>query len=263
MNSIICATLRHHLGAFVDGELAGAEMLRVSEHLETCSRCAAEVADLKDTGSLLRAAAASEPLPPSLAGLAGGVVSRVRAESAQSWRRLFQTATEDWHWVIVGGGAVIATFVSMVFAGALLLFGPVPVREDSLSALINNLGSPAGRLLIEATTAADSKDPMLMEVQTGSTSGGGASDTRVLPAMLGFATERELVDLLTTALVPQSGRLVEFAKMPEVERKYAESLLDNLSRFRMGEPTYATVSALNVHRVRLVTNTGVSAKIME
>ena len=51
--------------------------------------------------------------------------------------------------------------------------------------------------------------------------------------------------------------------MPEGERRYAESLLDNMSRFRMGEPAYGSSSALNVHRVRLVTNTGVSAKMME
>ena len=30
-----------HLGAFVDGELAGAEMLRVSQHLDACADCAA------------------------------------------------------------------------------------------------------------------------------------------------------------------------------------------------------------------------------
>ena len=213
MNSVSCDTLRRDLGAFVDGELAGTEMLRVSEHLEECAHCATEVEDLRGVGSLMRDAAVSQPLPPSFAGLAGGVITRVRAESAQSWHSLFRSAIEDWHWVIVGGGAVVATFVSMVFAAALLLFGPVPVREDSLSALINNLGSPAGRLLIEATTAADRRDPMLMEVVTGSA--GGGSDARVIPAMLGFPTERDLVFALTAALVHQGRGLVELARCPK------------------------------------------------
>jgi hypothetical protein len=191
-------------------------------------------------------------------GLASGVIARIGAEEAQSWRGFLHRGVDDWHWAIVGGGSVAATFVSMLFASALLLFGPVPVREDSLSALINNLGAPAGRLLIEATAARDTRDSMLMEVDTGDASSGGGA--RVMPAMLGLPTERDLVDALTAALLPQ-GRLIELSSMAEGDRRYTESLLDNISRFRLADAMVASTGPLSVYRIRLVTNTGVSAKM--
>jgi len=260
MNPVECKALRLQLGAFVDGELAGVEMLRVSQHLESCSNCTQEVADLRAVGMLLRDAAAFEATTPAMCGLAGGVIARVRAESAQSWRGLFQHAIEDWHWAIVCGGSVTATFVT-VFTSAVLLFGPLPVREDSLRSLITNLGSSAGTLLIEAAPAGDDKDSMLMQVDTGVASGADR-EMRVLTAMLGLPTERDLVDALTNVVVPK-GRLLDLSSMPENDRRYTESLLDNISRFRLGEPGLGSPGPLTVHRVRLVTNTGVSAKMME
>jgi hypothetical protein len=259
MSPNTCESLREHLGAYVDGELAGAEMLRVSQHLEECDHCAGRIDELRGIGGLLRDTMLAGPPTPQLAGLASGVITRVRAESAQSWRHFFHRGVDDWHWLIVGGGSVVATFASMVFASALLFFGPDPARPDSLSALITNLGSSAGRLLIEATPVGDDKDSMLMELDTGNQRADGSA---VMPAMLGFPTERDLVNALNQAVVPQ-GRLVELAAMPEIERRYTESLLDNISRFRLGESTYGSTGPLTVHRVRLVTNTGVSAKAME
>jgi len=258
MSPNTCASLREHLGAYVDGELSGVEMIRVSQHLEDCADCASRIDELRGIGGLLRDAPLADAPAPSLAGMASGVITRVRAESAQSWRHFFRRGVDDWHWLIVGGGSVVATFASMVFASALLFFGPDPARPDSLSALITNLGSRAGTLLIEATPVGDDKDSMLMEVDTGNQRADGDV---VVPAMLGFPTERDLVDALNQAVVPQ-GRLVELSAMPEVERRYTESLLDNINRFRLGESTYGA-GPLTVHRVRLVTNTGVSAKAME
>jgi hypothetical protein len=37
--------------------------------------------------------------------------------------------------------------------------------------------------------------------------------------------------------------------MPEIERRYTESFLDNISRFRLGESTYGSTGPLTVHRV--------------
>jgi len=254
-----CKSLEPFLNAFVDGELGGVEMIRVSQHLEDCGACAQEVESLRGVGGLLRGAAADEAVVPPMLGLAAGVIARIGAEEAQSWRGVLRRGVDDWHWVIVGGGSVLATFVSVLFVGALLLFGPVPIREDSLSALINNLGAPAGRLLIEATTKGDPKDPMLMEVDTGTPSSGGGS-ARVMPAMLGMPTERDLVDALTNAVVPK-GRLVELSAMPESERRYTELLLDNINRFRLAGVSVASTGSLSVYKIRLVTNTAVSAKM--
>src|SRR5262249_24344144 len=141
-----------NLGAFVDGELSGAERLRVSQHLAECRSCAAEAQALGELGDVLRAGAiTSDPEPGTLDGLAGGVISRVRAERAQSWRAFGERFLDDWHHALVGAGSVAAAFISIAFVSAMLEFGPAPVRDDSLAALIANLNSPAGTLFVEAT----------------------------------------------------------------------------------------------------------------
>jgi hypothetical protein len=259
MNPVGCKSLQPLLNAFIDGELGGAEMIRVSQHLEDCDACALEVDSLRGVGGLLRRAAADEAAVPPMLGLAAGVIARIGAEEAQSWRGVLRRGVDDWHWVIVGGGSVAATFVSVVFVAALLLFGPVPIREDSLSALINNLGAPAGRLLIEATPKGDTKDSMLMEVDNDAKPD-GADSPRVVTAMLGLPTERDYLDALTNALAPQ-GHLVELSAMPEGYRRYTEWLLDNMNRFRLGDRMVASAGPLSVYKIRLVTNTAVSAKM--
>jgi putative zinc finger protein len=259
MIPIECKSYEPFLNAFVDGELGGVEMLRVSQHLEDCRACAIEVESLRDVGATLRGAAAGEAAVPPMLGLAAGVIARIGAEEAQSWRGVLRRGVDDWHWAIVGGGSVLATFVSVLFVGALLLFGPVPVREDSLAALISNLGAPAGRILIEATPKGDAKDSMLMEIETGANAE-GVQHARVMPAMLGLATERDYVDALTNAVAPQ-GRILDLSAMSESYRRYTESLLDNITRFRLGDPIIAATATLSVHKIRLVTNTAVSAKM--
>jgi len=256
MTPAVCDTLRPLFGAFVDDELLGPDRQKLAQHLEVCDRCGDEIAELRSIGLLLREAAAVEPPTPQMSGLAGGVVARIAAESAQSWRALFSRAVEDWHWVIVGGGAVAATFVSMVLVSALLLFGPAPRRPDSLSALVTNLKSPAGTLLIEASQKGNDQSITLWQVENGS-----GTVRRVIPVSFEYdAAERALVSALAD-VVAASGRLVELSSMPEVERRYTERLLDEISRRRVGEPEFGGKSnQLNVVRIHLVTSTGVTAK---
>jgi len=256
MSPAVCDTLRPHFGAFVDDELLGPDRQRVSQHLEVCPPCADQVGELRSIGGLLRDAASLEPPIPQMSGLAGGVVARIAAESAQSWRALFNHAVEDWHWIIVGGGAVAATFVSMVAVSALLLFGPAPRRPDSLSALVTNLKSPAGTLLIEASQAGNDQTVRLWQVENGS----GTARRVVLVTLEAAAADRALVSALADAVAAR-GQLVELSSMPEEERRYTELLLDEISRRRVSEPGFGgAASPLNVVRIRLVTSTGVSAK---
>ncbi len=60
------------LQAFVDGELQGADRIHVARHLADCASCGSEADLLRDMGDTLRRAAAVEPAPLGLAGLAGG-----------------------------------------------------------------------------------------------------------------------------------------------------------------------------------------------
>jgi hypothetical protein len=257
MTPIECISVRRRLGPFVDGELKGAEMLRVSEHLDRCADCTTEVQAFQELGDLLRTAAPVD-VPPQIDGLAGGVISRVRAESAQSWRALFGRAFESWHWALVGCGSLIATFITTSFVGAVLTLGPAPSREDSLSALITNLGTPAGILFVYATPAERGADSMLMQFDNGEPDASGSMTALASPVASKLAAEREMVDALTLAMT-RRGRWVTLESMDPVDRRYAESLLDELNRLRMNDPMLGSVR-VNVHEVRLVTSTSVSAK---
>src|SRR4030095_8515813 len=123
MISADCDVIREELDAFVDGELRGADLRRVADHLDGCGPGRDEIEERSKLGGLIRDTVAGgyhQPIPP---GLAAGVVARTRAESYFSWRAGLSRAVDDWHWVIVGGGAVTSTFVAMLFCAGLLLFG--------------------------------------------------------------------------------------------------------------------------------------------
>lgn len=138
-----CAAVQGHLNAFADGELRGEDLRGVSQHVELCARCTSRVEEISELGSLLREGVAAQAEPPDLAGLADGIVSRVRAEDHESWRGFFSRATDDLHWIMVGVGSVTAAFVSALVVSLVVQSG-VGQRGDSLAAMLNQLAvSPA------------------------------------------------------------------------------------------------------------------------
>ena len=162
-----CDWIRDDLDAFADGELRGAELRLVSQHVESCRRCAEEVESRQTLGGLIRESVADSYHTPIPTGLAAGVVARVRAESYFSWRSGLTRAVEDWHWVIVGGGAVTATFLAMLFCSALLVFGTAQPDGDSLSALGANLRSSPGSLYAEVSRQGGDQKLILVQLDTG------------------------------------------------------------------------------------------------
>ena len=162
-----CDAFGPDLGPFLDGELDGTRMLRVSRHLETCPECASTLEDIGTVGRTLRDYAPADPPRAVFDGLAGAVVSRARAESAMSWRATFSRGFDDWHWALVGGGAIAATFVSTSLLSVMLAFGPTP-REDSLSAMTTSLASPAGFFFVYASpTGGPDEDVVMVQVANG------------------------------------------------------------------------------------------------
>jgi hypothetical protein len=258
MNLTRCESCRRKLGAFVDGELSGSERLSVSRHLTTCEECADHLQHVRDLGQMLRDAVALVPPSTELGGLAGGVISRVRAEQAQSWKAMLARAVEDWHWLMVGAGSVAASFVSALLVSGLVLLGPLPEREDSLAALLNNLGSPAGTLFVLATPVGNDKNSMIMQFDNG-TGGQNAGPTTVMPAEFVSPTESELVRALDSSLVTPEGRITDVRAMSEKNRRYTEGLLEQLGRLRFSDPRGAA-GHLTVHQIGLVANTSVTAK---
>jgi hypothetical protein len=250
-----CDSVRDDLDAFADGELRGDELRYVSQHVDACVRCTEEVEVRRSVGGLIRESAGHWHRLPPPAGLAPGVVIQIKTESSLSWRALFNRAVEDWHWVIVGGGAVTLTFMSTLFCSALLIFGTASPRNDSLSAMVTNLQTSPGQMYAEVSRqGASGPEYMMVQLET------SADPVEVLPDVLARdGEEQQWVAALAQALAG-GGPLIQLAAMSEQQRKQAEWLLDNIARMRSVEPALGPMNVLKVYRLHLVTNTEVTAK---
>jgi hypothetical protein len=249
-----CDSVRDDLDAFADGELRGDELRYVSQHIDSCVRCTEEVEIRRSVGGMIRESASQWRQQPP-AGLASGVVTQVRTESSLSWRAVLNRGAEDWHWIIVGGGAVMATFVSTLFCSALLLLGTATPRADSLSAMVTNLQTSPGQMYAEVSRqGAYSQEVMFVQIET------SAEPVGVMPDILAREGEEGLWVAALAQSLAGGGPLGQLAAMPEKERKRTEWLLDNITRMRSMEPAVGPMTALKVYRLHLVTNTEVTAK---
>ena len=254
-----CEAYARDLGPFVDGELDGSRMLRMSRHLETCDECAAVLQEMQSVGQVLRDLVPADPPATMLDGLATSVISRSRAESAVSWSATMSRGLDGWHWAIVGGGAVAATFVSTSLLSVILAFGPAPQREDSLSAMMTDLGSPAGFLFVYASpTGEQGQDVVMLQVENGRPAAPRLVADLVVSRVNGSATEAELVERFQ-AIITRGGRVVSLDSLNPEQREAADALLDEIQRLRSRQAE-TTGRSFQVHEVRLVTSTGVSAK---
>lgn len=244
MKPVHCTAVRPTLGALLDGELSGAQMLRVTGHLEDCHDCAAVLDELQQVGDALRAAAQGVPSPAML-GLADGVVTRVHAEEAESWRGLLHRGVDDWRWAIVGVGSVTATLLVTLVVAAVLWFGPAPERDDSLAAVLNDLGAPEA--VFVSWSGDGDWDRMLDRIASGNSVGAHRPPGTGARAAFFGATEEELTAALAEAFTSK-GRFVTLEAMADVDRRYTEALLDQINEIRSG-----------TKQVRLMTNMTVSA----
>jgi hypothetical protein len=238
MKSQVCE-IHEWLGPFVDGELAGAEWRRVSTHLEQCADCSGEVESILAMGEALRLKADRQM--PDLDGIASGVLARVRAESAQSWRRLFERAFEDSRWALVGAGSLAATFICTLFVWAVVGQGAARETDDSMAARMRNLGSHSGVLMLVASRDAGQE---LMYFDNG---------RRVIavPYMFRSSTDSLLVGKLMD-VITRDGRLMDLAMMSEAQRREAESLLQQMNPLSQPETPRPAFGALVVHELHLV-----------
>jgi len=241
-----CDEYRASLGPLVDGELPGAEMLRIADHLEVCVRCRTQVEGLRRMGSLIREGAGGQGEAP-LAGLQAGVLARWRAEDAQSWRGLWDRAVADWHWAIVGVGSLAATAASMLLVWAVFAFGPPPERSDSLAAVLNDLSARSVTSFV--VTRPDAAGQSFSGLQNGRAALVGASlRGDVVKANFLRPSERDLVDALAAVLTPE-GRLLRRAEMGVADWQRTENLLSQIRTMRV-----------SAWEVRLFTSASVSAR---
>jgi len=253
--TIGCRTVKRQLGAYVDGELTGAARLRLFRHLGECEDCSDEVRTIGRLGGMLRGVVAAEPVVVGLDGLAAGVVSRVRAEAAQTWRARLRRAVDDCRWLLVGTGSIAGSFATAVVLTVLLVFGPGPGRADSLAALMHNLGSPAGALFVVGAVD-DVSGPYLVYV-----SGwlGQPRGQAIQQVVFSGPTGSELARALSEKVVVE-GELLDIASMPAADRRDAEALMDIIRQRRSRGAVPLRGGPLSVSQVRLVTSTDVSVK---
>lgn len=254
MKTVHCDGVRRQLGPYIDGELAGVEMLRVAQHLGVCRDCADEVGALAAVGDLLRRATADEGRDADLGGLASGVIARIRAESAQSWRSLFARAVDDCRWLVVGTGSVAGTLASALIVTTVLFFGAASERDDSLAALFSNMGKSPGTLFVVGSSEEGRGGAVVRQVSQS----GATRWVSVVEATLVGPGQDELIGL--TDAITRQGRLVELSAMNSSDRAYAEALLDEMNRRGSTELVRVSSRPVEVREIRMLVNTEVSAK---
>jgi hypothetical protein len=255
-----CRRVRKHLEAFLDGELAGAERQIVAQHLDACQPCAGEYREIQSVGELLRAGAGAASGWDALTGLSSGVITRVRAEEAQSWGAIFSRAVEDWHWTLVGAGSIAAAFASILFVSVACWFNPTSSTDDSLAALLANLETPAGTLVVVAKPIGRDQVPMLMQFDSGVEGGGVEAPTMLLSNGFSGPNENDLVLALSDAVVSADGRMSDLRSMSQPDRRRTELLLDKLEQLRAVPQNSWSGGRVSVLKLGLLTNTNVSGK---
>ena len=134
-----CSAVRRRLAEYHDGELTINQRVAVQSHLRACPACAAEARGLETVATSLRAAAVARAYAVDshdLDGLAGGVVSRLRAEWEESLPRTLQRMFEDLHLVWAALSATAATFACLAITVGIFYFSRAQ-RPDSLAALLD------------------------------------------------------------------------------------------------------------------------------
>jgi hypothetical protein len=249
--NVNCLDVRRALGAYVDNELSGAERRFVAQHLEACEACVDEMESLQELGDSLRLRAGDvHASDAALAGLASGVISRVRAERSQSWQGVWSRVFDDWHWVAVGCGSVAGALVTLVLASLMVV--------SSISQL-EQLNARAGTLYLIALPPGGRGVPVMMEFEQdlGSTR---ADTQEAMPASLGWQAERALVAALDEKL-GSSGRPSSLHGLSKTDRDEILALLSEIAEFRNVEPTRRPGGLTNVSGVHLKISTSVTASI--
>lgn len=250
MTLLACQSVRERLVLFHDGELSVDEHILVQSHVEECRWCGAEVAQLSAIGDALRDAAAElQPTAEMMASLQPSVVGRVQAEAQQALGARFARMFEDMHFVWAGFGATAAALLCAGVVSTMLNLS-VPVRADSLSAILTTLGSPGS-----------DENPLLF-IGYPQMSIPRVVPPNTMPTM--FSSEdRDTEDVVfaLAAVVTQEGRIAN----PEVllsnrrEREKYERLVDALTKARF-EPAQFAGAPVAVNMVWLFARTTVRAK---
>jgi Putative zinc-finger len=239
-----CRQVRRQLSAFHDGELPLGDQIAVQAHLRECPACAAESRELDELANCLRTGALSVAAPPDVwEGLPSIVVSRMKAEDAESILGRTGRVFEDLHFVWAALGATGATVACLALIFTIFYYA---------------ISSPAG----------SNRNPMVANARMSLPS---ASGNDAFPAAT-LVSEEDLA-LALDAVVTREGRIAKLeviqpggnGKGPtKAEQQAVLNLLDVISKARF-EPARCAGSPVPVavNMVWLYASLTVKAKLPE
>lgn len=248
MTLLSCTTALQQLQAYYDDELAVAEQIAVSAHLDGCERCRAALSELEDLGGLLRASAPGRtPLScDEAATFASTVVNRAHVEDAASLVSWARELFDDRRVPYSALGATVATLACLVIMLGMMRFGAGD-RTDSLAGMMNLLAEPVAPEPIVIR-------PVIVDARV------------MMPRALNFYSATEGVDsvLALSGVVTREGRVSSIEvndgnggiAMASMDAKRLESLVDAVSRTRF-EPVMKEGAPVEVNMVWFVAQTTV------
>lgn len=250
-----CFDVTARLEAFVDDEMHGRERFDIARHLEACESCASGARTLRGVGEALRQGVLTDAdVDRRLLGFDARVLGRVQAEETMSWRHWADRALDGWHWAIVGTGSVLGTLLSTSLVSLVLAFGPAPVREDSLSALMGNLASPPGYMFVLVSAVSDN-ELALLQVANGKPAASrmvaalATAGPCGRPAPLTGAPRR-------AAAFDGDAQRLQGRQSSELDGRGCRGDLDEVTNLRVGSGDVGAVveKVVNIRGVRLVTS---------
>lgn len=241
MTPLNCATVRRRLTAYHDRELPVPVLIAIETHLDGCPPCAREAGCLETIGEALRfGAGALQPGADELAGMPAGVVSRLKAEDAESWPARFGRMFEDMHLVWIGLSSATATVLCSALALACLHYAS-PERDDSLAGIIAAMASSKANLVRQVPA--------------------NTYDDDVANAMVRRMSEEEAVNALS-AVVTRDGRLIDLRGVTNHrDRQEIFDLMNAVAAARF-DPNHVGGAAVPVNMVWVLVHTNVRAKVV-
>ena len=117
-----CEHARELLDGLIDGELSMADQLAVESHLRWCKTCALRVEDMRLIGMSLRNGSAAQytVAEPALSVINEGVLMRVSAEHAESWKARVRDTFSDMRLFWPAIGATVAVVFCITASASVL-----------------------------------------------------------------------------------------------------------------------------------------------
>lgn len=264
-----CESAREMLERLVDAELSMADQVVLESHLRWCRTCAARVEDMRLIGASIRlgspAQAANVDDTRALAVSQSEVLTRIRAERAQSFPVRFHEVFEDMRFLWPALGATVA-LVACLFAAMTVHRASRAGDPESMANMIETLAKAAAdrQTLVAPLSSLSSYYPVQLDALM------LAPRTLNESPALDSLPEEEAV-FAVDAVVTREGRVANYALLQSeragvlrgetaARTDEVDALLDAVKRSRFEPAQAAGGGAVTVRVVWVLARTTVKAQ---